>query len=47
MKNKPVLVVLGIISIALIILMIYTYIEYGGKPISEVPAWAFWIMKGK
>ena len=28
-----------------VILKVFAFIEYGDKPISEVPAWAYWIMQ--
>jgi len=28
-------------------LIIYAWVTYGGKPVSEIPAWALWLMWGK
>ena len=42
--SKTAMVVLTIILIAIIVFEIWTAVTYGGKPASEVPFWAFWIM---
>ena len=42
--SKTAMVIWTIILIAIIIFEIWTAITYGGKPASEVPFWAFWIM---
>lgn len=34
----------GLILIGLISTSIYCWINYGGKPVSEIPAWALWFM---
>jgi hypothetical protein len=38
--------VVASIFISLISIEIYCWITYGGKPVSEVPAWALWFMYG-
>lgn len=42
--SRPAIIALAIILIAIIIFEIWTAITYGGKPVSEVPFWAFWVM---
>ena len=42
--SKTAMIAWTIILIAIIIFEIWTAITYGGKPASEVPFWAFWIM---
>ena len=42
--SRPARIALIIILIAVIIFEIWTAITYGGKPASEVPFWAFWVM---
>jgi hypothetical protein len=57
MKNKIVdkLKMVGIITILIIVVglilsiigvEIYVWIEYGNKPITEIPSWALWFMFG-
>lgn len=41
----PLIIVL-IIAIGYIALRIYCYVNYGNVPISEVPAWVWWVMYG-
>ena len=47
--------IIGIITILIIVVglilsvigvEIYVWIEYGSKPITEIPAWALWFMWG-
>ena len=42
--SKVFIALMVIIVIVAIIFEIWTAITYGGKPASEVPFWAFWIM---
>ena len=42
--SRPAMRAWAIILIAIIIFEIWTAITYGGKPASEVPFWAFWVM---
>lgn len=45
MKIKiAVLIILCIIAIGATALTIYALIAYGGKPITEIPTWAFWLI---
>lgn len=37
-------IILGL-AIGLIIFRIYVFKTYGDRPITEVPAWAFWVMQ--
>ena len=34
-----ILIILGLIGVE-----IYVWVNYGGKPITEIPAWALWFM---
>ena len=36
----------GLVVLFLIGLNIYAFIEYGNKPMSEVPAWIWWLWFG-
>ena len=42
--SKGFIALVVIILIAIIIFEIWTAVTYGGKPASEVPFWAFWVM---
>lgn len=50
MKNKPtfieILIVLAIVAVVFLCLFfpIYGFIKYGNSPITEVPAWYYFIM---
>ncbi len=50
MKNKPsfveILIVLAIVAVVFLCLFfpIYGFIKYGDMPITEVPAWYYFIM---
>lgn len=35
----------GILAITLILIWLYALITYGDKPITEIPSWAFWMLK--
>lgn len=45
MGSKIIFAVLAIIVILFIGFEIWTAITYGGKPMSEVPFWAFWMFR--
>lgn len=36
-----------ILCIVLVGFVIYVWIVYGGKPITEIPAWALWLIWNK
>ena len=38
----PIVIVVGSIA-----LTIYCYVVYGNKPLTEVPVWALWFMRGR
>lgn len=38
-------IIVPLLVIAFIILKVVVMIEYGNTPITEVPAWAYWIMQ--
>ena len=38
----PIMIVI-IILFAFLGLEVYTWIEYGGKPASEIPGWVWWL----
>ena len=53
MKNKEKIslfiayaIIIAII-IGVIAFVIWTFVTYGGKPITEVPSWVFWFMHRK
>ncbi len=49
-KNKAPLIILAIgviFVLAALGFTIYALIEYSNKPITEVPFWAIWLMRGK
>ena len=33
-----------LIALSIIVLEVYVWITYGGKPITEIPSWALWFM---
>lgn len=35
----------GLLGVASLALIIYTSIKYANTPISEIPTWAWWILK--
>ena len=37
-------IVIACIVAAFIVLEIYVWLTYGGKPITEIPSWALWLM---
>ena len=37
-------IILVLLVVALVILQIYCWIEYGNKPIQETPNWVNWLM---
>lgn len=40
------LIILLLIAIGYIVLRIYCYINYGNLPVTDVPAWVWWVMHG-
>ena len=46
MKNDIPSLIVTMLMIGLIVLLIYALIVYGNKPITEVPTWALWILRG-
>lgn len=49
-KDNVVLIILAIavlFGLTAFGFFIYALIVYGGKPITEVPFWAIWLMQGK
>ena len=52
MKKSDKELIFGIMLLTLMIIVIgtclfftiYAFVVYGNKPITEIPAWAFWIM---
>ena len=41
------LIVMGIVALIGIGFTIYVYATYGGKPISEIPAWVYHSLQGE
>lgn len=39
--------VIAFVFILAIAFFVYTFVAYGGKPITEVPTWAIWLLFGK
>ena len=42
-----ILIILILFVIGIIVLEIYCWVNYGGKPISGIPAWVLWFMWGR
>ena len=42
-----VIIIVFVILAALIGIEIYAWVVYGGKPVTEIPAWVLWLMWGK
>ena len=40
---SPIIIVF-VIAIGYIILRVYCFVNYGNLPITEVPAWVWWVM---
>ena len=38
-------VIAMLILVALVVLYVYALIKYGNVPISELPTWAWWLLK--
>ena len=43
--TKLILLLLILIGVGAIVLSIYAFITYGGRPITEIPSWVIWFMK--
>ncbi|MBR0189017.1 MAG: hypothetical protein IJQ23_01370 [Clostridia bacterium] len=41
------IIIFSLIVVAVLGVAIYVWTEYGGKPITEIPAWALYFMWGK
>lgn len=46
-KGKLATIILALLCVAIIAAWIYAFVEYGGKPITEIPTWALWLIFGK
>ena len=49
MNNKGVSLVefvIGIFLVCIIVITLYGIIAYGNKPVSEMPIWLYWILRG-
>lgn len=42
-----VIVVVVLLAVALFGFIAYVWLVYGGKPITEIPAWALWLIWNK
>ena len=40
-------VICALLAVAAIVLSIWMYATYGGKPVDEVPSWVHWFMINK
>lgn len=46
MKEVTILILTVLITLAVIGLEIYVWVEYGNKPAGEIPLWALWLLFG-
>lgn len=47
MKKPDIYVLAVVLFIVYVALYVYCAITYGGKPVAEIPVWAWLILKGK
>ena len=40
-------IALALVCVLIIAFWVYALVTYGGKPITEVPTWAVWLIFGK
>lgn len=45
MKKKN--IAFAFVCVLIVVFWVYVLVTYGGKPITEVPTWAVWLIFGK
>lgn len=40
-------IALALVCVLIVVFWVYVLVTYGGKPITDVPTWAVWLIFGK